>query len=129
MEELLGRLEEEPVKNIKFKEGWIHLEYDGTKIKNYIVVEKHQKCIGRWDTQLHAVYVDDDLDEMSRKAIAVHESIEKYVSQKYDLDPYKEAHDIATIKEREFLEENDGDWRSHQIKVGLIWKKESEVSH
>ncbi|MBL7170342.1 MAG: hypothetical protein ISS48_04960, partial [Candidatus Aenigmarchaeota archaeon] len=59
--ELLGRLEEEPVKKIKFGRGTISLEYDGKKIKNRIIVEKHQKFVGRWDEVLNVVYIDDDL--------------------------------------------------------------------
>ena len=129
MKELLGRLEEESIKNIKFGRGTISLEYDGKKIKNRIIVEKHQKFVGRWDEVLNVVYIDDDLDDLGRKAVALHETIEKNVSQKYDLDPYEEAHDIATMKEREFVEKNKGNWRSHQMKVAYIWKKESKRSH
>jgi len=129
MKELLGRLEEEPVKNVKFRRGWISLEYDGKKLKNQIVIEKHQKFVGRWDKDINAVYLDDDLEGMDMEAVAVHETIEKYVSQKYDLDPYREAHDIATLKEREFIEKNKGNWHSHQLKVAHIWRKESKISH
>ena len=127
--ELLGRLEEEPIKTVKFSRGWIFVEYDGEKIVDHIIIEKHQEYVGRWDIDLNVVYVDDDLEGLDMEAVVVHEVIEKYVSQKYDLDPYKEAHDIATIKEREFLEKKRGNWQSHQLKVAHIWKMESKRSH
>jgi len=129
MKELLGRLEEEPISNVKFSKGWISLEYDEKKLKNQIVIERHQKFVGRWDKDINAIYLDDDLEGIDMEAVAVHETIEKYVSQKYDLNPYKEAHDIATIKEREFIESNKKSWQSHQLKVAHVWKKESEISH
>jgi len=129
MKELIGRLEEESIKNVKFRRGWIFFEYDRKKLKNQIVIEKHQEFVGRWDSDINVVYVDDDLVGIDMEAVAVHETIEKYVSQKYDLDPYREAHDIATLKEREFIEENKGNWQSHQLKVAHIWRKESKRSH
>ena len=129
MKELLGRLEEEPIKNVRFTKGWISLEYDGKKLKNQIVIEKHQVFVGRWDLDINIVYLDDDLEGIDMEAVAVHETIEKYVSQNYGLDPYEEAHEIATFKEKEFIEKNKGNWQSHQIIVGKIWKKESKRSH
>ena len=129
MKEILAQLEDEPVKNVKFKKNWISLNYDGNNIKNQIIVEKHQEFVGRWDVDINIVYVDDDLKGLDMEAIALHETIEKYISQKYDFDPYKESHDIATMKEREYIEKKKGKWKSHQIKVGKIWKNESKKSH
>ncbi len=123
------RLERKSIKNIKFNKGWIFLEFDGEKLKNKIIVEKHQKFVGRWDMIINAVYVDDDLEGLDMEAVAVHETIEKYVSQKYNLDTYGDAHVIATTKEREFIEKKKGNWKSHQIKISNIWKKESSKSH
>ena len=92
MKKLLKRLKEEPIKGVKFKKNWISLKYNGAKLKNQIVIEKHQKFVGRWDEDINVVYIDDDLEGLDMQAVAVHETIEKYVSQKYDLDPYEEAH-------------------------------------
>ena len=129
MKQLLGRLEEEPVKKVRFSRDWVFIEYDGKVIVNHIIVDKHERCVGRWDMILNVVYVDDDLKGLDMEAVVVHEAIEKYVSQKYNLDPYEEAHEIATAKEREYLEKHKGDWKSHQLKIAHIWKKESRRSH
>jgi len=129
MKELIRRLEEESFKNVKFRRGWVSLEYDGKKLKNQIVIEKHQKFVGRWDQDINAVYLDDDLEGIDMEAVAVHETIEKYISQKYEFDPYREAHAIATLKEKEFIKENKGNWQSHQLKVAHIWRKESKRSY
>jgi len=129
MKELIGRLEDEPIKKVKFTRGTVSLEYDGKKLKNRIVIEEHETFVGRWDIDINAVYVDNDLDELDMQAVAVHETIEKYVSQKYDLDPYKKAHYIATVKEREFLKRHRKDWKSHQIKVGKVWRKEAKRTY
>ena len=129
MKELLGRLEDEPIKNIEFKGGWVSLEYDGKKLKNKIIVEKHQEFVGRWDVYINAVYLDDDLKGIDMEAVAIHETIEKYVSQKYGLNSYKDGHEIATMKEREFIEKKNGSWVSHQTKVANVWKKENKKQY
>lgn len=126
--DLVERLKKEPVKNVKFTKDFISFEYDGKKIRNIIIIEKHQKFVGRWDKILNVVYLDDDLKGLDLEAVALHESIEKYVSQKYGLKPFEEAHEIATVKEREYMERKKGNWASHQIKAGIIWKKEAAKS-
>ena len=129
MKELLGRLKKEPISSVEFRRGWDSLEYDGKKLKNHIIIEKHQEFVGRWDLDINAVYLDDDLEGLDMEAVAVHETIEKYVSKQYKIDSYKDAHEIATLKEKEFIEKSKGNWQSHQLKVAHIWKKESEISH
>ena len=129
MKKLMARLKKESLKKVKFSRGWIFVEYDGKILVNHIIIEKHQEFVGRWDIDLNVVYIDDDLEGLDMEAVAVHETIEKYVSQEYELDPYGESHDIATIKEKEFVQKNKGNWKSHQIKIAHIWRKESKRSH
>jgi hypothetical protein len=126
MDKILEKLKKEPLKSAKFSRGWIFLEFDNQVIINHVVIERHQRCVGRWDMDLNVVYVDNDLKGIDMEAVAVHESVEKYVSQKYNLNPYKEAHDIATIKEKEFVKKNKGNWKSHQLKVAYIWRNENK---
>ena len=123
---LIKHLMKEPMKKIKITEDRISLEYDGKKIKNKIITKKHERCVGSWSSTTDEIFVDNDLHGKDRDAVAVHETIEKYVSQTYGLPEDLEAHKIATAKEREFFEKKGGNWRSHQIKVGYVWKRENE---
>jgi hypothetical protein len=122
---LVRILRREKIKNVKFGKDWVSFEYDGEKIKDKIVIKKHEGHVGTWAATKDKVYVDDDLKgKRDVKAVALHEAIEKYIAQKYGLRDDVEAHDLADFKEREFLERVDGTWMKHQRKVDKVWRKE-----
>ena len=78
--ELLGRLEDESIDKVKFSRGWILLEYDGKKLVNHIIVESHQQFVGRWDVDLNAVYVDNDLKGIegvgwTKRSVPINQSV------------------------------------------------------
>jgi len=124
---LIKSLIREKVKNVRIKNGWVSLEYDGEKIRNKIVTKKHEWFVGSWAKTRGKIYIDNDLKgKKDRDAVAVHETIEKFVAQKYGLDEDTSAHKVATEKEREFLEKIGGDWRSHQMKVTKVWMREGK---
>jgi len=124
---LIKSLMREKVKNVRVKNGWVSLEYDGEKIKYKIITKKHEWFVGSWARTKNKIYVDDDLKgKKDRDAVAVHEAVEKFVAQKYGLEEDREAHIVATEKEREFLEKIGGDWRKHQMKVAKVWIREGK---
>ena len=124
---LLKSLMREKVKNVKIKGDWVSLEYDGEKIKNRIVTKKHEYYVGSWSKSKNEIFLDNDLKgKKDRDAVAVHETVEKFVSQKYGLAEDIDAHIVATEKEREYFEKIGGDWRSHQMKVTKVWMREGK---
>ena len=124
---LVKILKREKVKNIQFGKDWVSFEYDGEKIKNKIIIKKHESYVGSWAKTKDKVYIDDDIKgKIDVKAVALHESIEKFASQKYGLRYDVEAHDLADAKEKEFLERVDGTWVEHQRKVDKVWRKEGK---
>jgi hypothetical protein len=124
---LIKSLLKEKVKNVKIRRGWISFEYDGEKIRNKIVMRKHEGYVGSWARTKNKVYVDDDVkNKKDVHAIALHESIEKFITQKYGLPEDIESHEIATVKEREFLKKIGGDWRKHERLVEKVWEKEGK---
>ena len=124
---LIRMLKKEKVKRVKIKNGWISLEYDGEKIRNKIVIRKHEGYVGSWARTTDKVYVDDSLKEKKdRDAVALHEAVEKFVTQKYGFPEDAESHDIATIKEREYLEKIGGNWKKHERKVHRVWIMEGK---
>ncbi|MEW6295979.1 MAG: hypothetical protein AB1467_06895 [Candidatus Diapherotrites archaeon] len=73
------------------------------------------------------MFIDRDLcRQRSIKAISLHEAIEKYLHERYCLRVQEEAHKIAEKKERTFLKEKGGNWRSHQLIVYWLWHKKGE---
>jgi hypothetical protein len=124
---LVKILKREKIKNIQFGKDWISFEYDGEKIKNKIIIKKHESYVGSWAKTKDKIYIDDDIKrKIDVKAVALHESIEKFASQKYGLRYDVEAHDLADAKEKEFLERVDGTWIEHQRKVDKVWRKEGK---
>ena len=124
---LVRILKREKIKNIQFGKDWISFEYDGEKIKNKIIIKKHESYVGSWAKTKDRIYIDDDIKgKIDVKAVALHEAIEKFASQKYGLRYDVEAHDLADAKEKEFLERVDGTWVEHQRKVDKVWRKEGK---
>jgi len=124
---LIKTLIKEPIKNLEIDDKWISFEYDGEEVSNEIIIKKHEGYVGSWGKTRNRVYIDDSLKgKKDIKAIALHESIEKLVAQKYGLDEDTDAHRIATEKEREFLGKIGGNWEEHQRKVNRVWKLEGE---
>lgn len=124
---LIKSLLREKVKNVKITDKWISLEYDGEKIKNEIVIRKHECYVGTWAKRNDRIFIDNDLKtKKDRDAVAFHETIEKFVTQKYGLDEDTDAHRIANEKEKEYFEKSGGNWRSHQMKVTKVWMHEGK---
>jgi len=124
---LIKALIKEPIKNLEISDKWISFEYDDEEVSNEIIIKKHEGYVGSWAKTRNRVYIDDSLKgKKSIKAIALHESIEKLVAQKYGLGEDTDAHRVATAKEKEFLEKISGNWEEHQKKVTKVWKLEGE---
>ena len=124
---LIKILIKEPIENLEIDDKWISFEYDGEEVSNEIIIKKHEGYVGSWAKTKNRVYIDDNLKgKKTIKAIALHESVEKLVAQKYGLGEDTDAHRVATAKEREFLEKIGGNWEEHQKKVTKVWKLEGE---
>lgn len=124
---LIKRLMNSPVENVVFKKNFIFLTYDGNRLKQKFVEKERHIHVGEWSRSRKEVYVSDGrLPPLDKKAIAVHEVIEKYLAQKYKLDVDKEAHKIATEKEKEWFKKMGGNWRSHELIVYWNWHRLGE---
>jgi hypothetical protein len=124
---LIKRLKEEPIKKLEINDKWISFEYDDEEVSNEIIIKKHESYVGSWAKTKNRVYIDNNIKgKKDIKAIALHESIEKLVAQKYGLKEDTDAHRIATAKEKEFLKKIGGNWEKHQEKVNKVWRLEGE---
>lgn len=127
--ELMKKLFKAPVKNIKFSGKNISFDFCGKKISDKIELKKEDH-VAEWSRRHKKIFIDKkfskkDLNK-SFKALCVHEAVEKFLAEKMHLKVDKEAHLIATQKEKSYLNKLKGNWRSHELIVYWDWHNQSE---
>jgi hypothetical protein len=106
-------------------DGKISFNFDGTRINNLIRIVQKDERVGQWDLLGNILYVDDNLPSKWLKYIAVHESVEAYLSKKYKLNPDEEAHTLAEdIEHRFFLQQGHGEneWNQYSKTCKFVSK-------
>lgn len=101
---LIKRLEHEPVRILHYDPHHIEISYDGQIIEDRIVVQPFVPMVGSWSRTSDTVYVDRKVPKAERKAIAVHEAVERYAALSYGLDPMFDAHVVASGPEARVVE-------------------------
>jgi hypothetical protein len=117
------------VKNVKFHKDKVSLEFDGEKMENKIVVVPNELWVGSWFRHKPVVVIDNDVPEQFRPSLAVHETIEKYVCQRYGLDSNAEGHELAEeVERRWFMQQGhtEDDWAEYSKIIERIHRKEFE---
>ena len=133
---LVKALSSKRVSNVTYKNGYIALKFDGRKLRNKALV-KHDYGIADWSRKRKEVHYDEKLKEKDVLPILVHETVEKYVTEKYRLAVKMESHKIAQGVERRFISEkctkkqkknckhSGRCWRLHEQRIDRLWKKEN----
>lgn len=118
-----------PVTNIKFSKGKISLNFFDQRISDKIVL-KREDHVAEWSRRRREIFIDKNFGEKEKeksfRALCIHELIERFLNEKYGLNVDKEAHIVATQKEKEYLEGVKGNWKSHELKVFWDWHKHGE---
>ncbi|MBU2099933.1 hypothetical protein KKG83_00055 [Candidatus Micrarchaeota archaeon] len=127
--ELIKKLLNTPVKNIKFSGKKISFEFFENKITDLIELKKEDH-VAEWSRRHKKIFIDKkfskkDLNK-SFKALCVHEAVEKFLAEKMHFNVDNQAHLVATRKEKEFLKKLKGNWRSHELIVYWNWHKQGE---
>ena len=127
--ELMKILLKSPVTNIKFARHKISLTFFGHRVSDKFIVKKVNH-VGEWSRRRKEVTVDKSFNIKERKkelkSLALHEAVERFLVKTYGLNTDNEAHLVAKQKEKEFLEREKGNWRSHQMNVFWDWHKQGE---
>lgn len=127
--EFIRILSKSPVKDVKFSRNAISLTFFNHKISDKIKI-KLENHVAEWSRRRKEIFIDKDIALFDRKksfkALCVHELIEKFLVEKFGLNLDKEAHLVATKKEKEYLESIRGNWRSHEEIVYWNWHKHGE---
>jgi len=112
--------------DVKFDGKYITFRYDRHEIKNRVVMKKHLGWVGHWSRGTNTIYYDDDLVKQPKEllSVLVHESIEKYVHDKYELSDSAEGHYVATMVEQKFARKIGVNWDDYNWRVEFIYRKE-----
>ena len=127
--ELMKVFMKSPVTNIKFTKDRVSFDFYGHRISDRITVKK-QPHVGEWSRRIRKIVIDryfnkkDELKEF--RSLCIHEAVERFLVETYGLNTDNEAHLVAKEKEKEFLKNKNGNWRSHQMKVFWDWHKLGE---
>lgn len=125
-ERLAKKLSHAPIGSVYYDGHKITVNFDGQVLSNKVVVLQHEKWVGRWSRSEPVVYIDDDVPMEFRKFVAFHESAEKYLKERYGLDPNAEGHETAeAIEKRFFLRKRSiEDWNEYSRIVERVHRKE-----
>jgi hypothetical protein len=123
---LVKRLSAMNALNVKYDGKTISFRYDRNLIRNKVIMKKHLGWVGQWSRTTNTVYYDDDLVNQPKELLCVliHESIEKYVHDKYGLSDIAEGHYIATMVEQKFARTSGVNWEDYNWRVEFISRKE-----
>lgn len=123
---LVKRLIKMNVLNVKYTGNYLTFRYDRHDIRNRVVMRKHLGWVGHWSRGTNTVYYDDDLVKQPKEllSVLVHESVEKYVHDKYDLSDNAEGHYVATMVEQKFARQIGVNWDDYNWRVEFIYRKE-----
>jgi len=117
--------------DVKYDGKYITFRYDRHNIKNKVVMRKHLGWVGHWSRGTNTIYYDNDLVKQPKEllSVLVHESVEKYVHDKYGLSDDAEGHYVATMVEQKFAREIGVNWNDYNWRVEFIYRKEMKHHH
>jgi hypothetical protein len=123
---LVKRLIKMNALGVNFNGSSISMRFDRSDIKNLVKVKKHLGWVGHWEKHSNTILYDDDLLKHPKELICVlvHESIEKYVYEKYGLSPDAEGHYVASMIEQKFARTSGVNWNDYNWRVEFIYRKE-----
>lgn len=116
--------------NVKYNGNYITLRYDRHEIKNRVIMKKHLGWVGHWSRGTNTIYYDKELVKEPKEllSVLVHESIEKYVHDKYGLSDDAEGHYVATMVEQKFARNIGVNWDDYNWRVEFIYRKEMKYN-
>lgn len=128
---IVKRLSKMNALDVKFNGKQITFRYDRSLINNKVIMRKHLGWVGLWSHTNNTIYYDDDLVSQPKELLCVliHESIEKYVHDKYDLSESAEGHYVATMVEQNFARDTGVNWEDYNWRVEFIYRKEMKRAH
>lgn len=126
--DIVESLLQKNVDSAKFDGQYVMVNFSTIPLRNRVEIVPHYKYSEGWSKDKDLVFVDsENLKYLTPKellALLIHESIEKFVCQKYDLNKDFEGHIVAKIIEYKWARKNDIDWLSYDLLNDLIKRGE-----
>lgn len=113
-------------RNVTLRKGYITLQFDGEILSNRVKILPHVKMVASWNPHGNEIYFDDDMPRKYFIPLGVHESIEKYLYEKYGIDPLIQGHELADeIEKRWFIPRyGEKEWEAYSREVERVYRKE-----
>lgn len=126
---LVTRLVKQNFKKFQFKKGVISFEWDNHTHSNYVNLLPRVKLVADWRRGTKTVRLDKHLAQRRKYEIlsAFHESIEKYVGERYGLDKALEGHYVATMIERKLAKKLKVGWDDYGMYVEFLFRKINRI--
>lgn len=113
---------------------------DFTKLRIKFVPEIQKGWAGDWDAETNTIKIHQDLDDIDKYGVIIHEFIEMvttslmgipgYPHPDYDQDVHGDlnqmAHDLANETERRILELANVNWEEHEKRVDKVRNKKAK---
>lgn len=124
----------------KEKEILTRYSPDFTKLRIKFVPEIQNGWAGDWDLRTNTIKIHQDLDDVDKYGVVIHEFIEMMVTSlmgipgfphpDYDQEVHGElnqlAHDLANKIEKQILELANVEWVEHEKRVNKVRNKRSK---
>jgi hypothetical protein len=122
---IVASLLRKSITNIRFTGKTISFTYDGKKLRNKVKRLRYVPLVADWKPNNPLVTYDDDVSKKREiLLLAIHESVEKYVAQKYGLSKVTAAHYVATFIERKVARKMHINWERYSWDVEFAFRKE-----
>lgn len=124
---IAARLMKLDVSYVHVENGEVTCKYDNRRHKNTVRIPKHVLWVGDWRRDKPIVREHPEITKNRKYAIclAVHETIERYVSLRYGLPEVREAHIVANAVEYRLARRLGVNWNNYGLWVEIIFRKES----
>ena len=105
----------------------ISIQFDGQTLKNTIRIVPHEVWCASW-SKSPDILIDDDIPEKWHLPLALHETLEKYLAQRYGLSGTVEGHFMANAIEKKWFMQHysEEDCEEYERIVDTVGRKELE---
>jgi len=121
-------VQDKNVSVLTYSPNRITVTFDGEVLSNRVKIVPHEAWVGSYSKNSSEVYVDDDVPQRFRRSMAIHETVEKYLKERYGLSDLYEGHEYADEIERRWHLKNLGSmsWENYSAVVERVHRKEVE---
>jgi len=126
---LVSRLVKLNFTNFQFKKGVISFDFDDRTLTNRVNLLPRVKLVADWRRGTKTVRLDKHLAQRRKYEIlaSFHETLEKYLGERYGLSKALEGHYVATMIERKLAKKLKVGWDDYGMYVEFLFRKINRI--